>query len=123
MKSDATGKQFPKTDDEWKQHERQALDHIEDLEDPYDPKDAAAVEAFWQDALVIRDGDPKAVGTALRTRRQRGRQKAPTKEATTIRLSREVLAYFRGTSKGWQRRIDEILRAYVASQGREAKPK
>ncbi len=123
MKSDATGKQFPKTDEAWKEHERQALDHIEDLECPYDPNDAAAVEAFWRDALVIRDGAPKAVGTALRARGQRGRQKAPTKEATTIRLSREVLAYFRGTGKGWQRRIDEILRAYVASQGSEAKPK
>ena len=75
------------------------------------------------DDLDLFDGDPKAVGTALRTRGQRGRQKAPTKEATTIRLSREVLAYFRGTGKGWQKRIDEILRAYVASQGSEAKPK
>ena len=123
MKSDATGKRFPKTDEAWKEHQRQALDHIEDLECPYDPNDAAAVEAFWRDALVIPDGDPKAVGTALRARGQRGRQKAPTKQATTIRLSREVLAYFRGTGKGWQRRIDEILRAYVASQGSESKPK
>lgn len=43
----------------------------------------------------------------------RGPQKAPTKQPTYIRLSPEVLAYFKGTGKGWQTRLDEVLREYV----------
>jgi uncharacterized protein (DUF4415 family) len=36
-----------------------------------------------------------------------------TKERVTIRLSPEVTAYFRATGKGWQTRMDEVLKAYV----------
>jgi uncharacterized protein (DUF4415 family) len=38
---------------------------------------------------------------------------AETKETVSIRLSREVLAYFRGTGSEWQTRIDDVLREYV----------
>lgn len=44
----------------------------------------------------------------------RGKQHAPTKQATTIRLSPEVLAYFKRGGKGWQTRINDTLLAYVA---------
>ena len=47
--------------------------------------------------------------------RRRGAQKAPVKEQVTLRLSREVLAHFRATGRGWQRRIDEALKDIVAS--------
>jgi uncharacterized protein (DUF4415 family) len=46
--------------------------------------------------------------------RRRGPQKTPTKVATTIRLSPEVVAYFRATGEGWQSRVDGALREYVA---------
>ena len=39
----------------------------------------------------------------------RGAQKAPTKERITIRLSREVVDYFRATGAGWQTRMDAAL--------------
>jgi uncharacterized protein (DUF4415 family) len=39
----------------------------------------------------------------------RGPQKAPTKERITIRLSREVLEYFRATGDGWQTRMDAAM--------------
>jgi len=43
-----------------------------------------------------------------------GRPKAlVTKEAVSIRLSPEVLAYFRSTGRGWQTRLDAVLREYV----------
>jgi len=43
-----------------------------------------------------------------------GRPKAVvTKEHVTIRLSPEVTAYFRLSGKGWQTRVDEVLREYV----------
>jgi len=37
------------------------------------------------------------------------RRKRPSKEVTTIRLSPEVLAAFRATGRGWQKRIDKAL--------------
>jgi uncharacterized protein (DUF4415 family) len=45
-----------------------------------------------------------------------GRPKAAvTKQPVSIRLSPEVVAYFKATGKGWQTRLDEVLRAYVAA--------
>ncbi len=38
-----------------------------------------------------------------------------TKDKITIRLSREVTEYFRATGKGWQTRMDEALKEYVAT--------
>ena len=46
-----------------------------------------------------------------------GRPKAAvTKDSITIRLSPEVTNYFRETGKGWQTRIDQVLREYVEGQ-------
>ena len=45
---------------------------------------------------------------------QRGAQKRPTKEAITIRYSRDVLESFRTTGPGWQARIDAALKEWVA---------
>lgn len=42
--------------------------------------------------------------------RGRGRQKAPTKISTTIRLSPDVLQHFKAGGPGWQSRIDDALR-------------
>ena len=45
-----------------------------------------------------------------------GRPKAEVKkERITIRLSPEVSKYFRSTGKGWQTRIDKVLREYIDS--------
>lgn len=46
----------------------------------------------------------------------RGPQKAPTKTAISIRLSEEVLQYFRKTGMGWQTRIDDVLKEWVRQQ-------
>ena len=48
-------------------------------------------------------------------RAMRGRQKKPTKLPTTIRLSPEVVDYFKATGKGWQTRMDAVLKDYVAT--------
>ncbi|KJV06760.1 hypothetical protein VZ94_09250 [Methylocucumis oryzae] len=45
--------------------------------------------------------------------RGRGKQKAPTKVSTTVRFSPEVLAYFRSTGKGWQKRMDDALKEWL----------
>jgi len=36
------------------------------------------------------------------------------KKPVSIRLSPEVVAYFKGTGKGWQTRMDEVLKDYVS---------
>jgi uncharacterized protein (DUF4415 family) len=66
----------------------------------YNPNNDAEVEAFTATAIVRRP-------------RQRGPQKAPTKEMISIRLSREVLDHFRATGEGWQSRIDETLKKAI----------
>ena len=38
------------------------------------------------------------------------------KEAVSIRLSPDVLAYFRATGEGWQTRMDEALRKMVKAR-------
>lgn len=47
-------------------------------------------------------------------RRARGRPlKEVTKKQITLRLSPEVIAYFRKQGRGWQTRLDEVLSRYV----------
>ena len=46
---------------------------------------------------------------------QRGSQKSPTKQAVSIRLSTEVVEFFKKGGKGWQTRVDDVLREYVGS--------
>jgi uncharacterized protein (DUF4415 family) len=49
--------------------------------------------------------------------RPRGRpKKIDPKVHTRIRLSPQVLRHFRATGPGWQTRIDEVLRQWVASR-------
>ena len=43
----------------------------------------------------------------------RGPQKAPIKQATTIRLSPDVMAAFKDTGAGWQTRINEALKDWL----------
>lgn len=69
--------------------------------DLYDPNDPKAVADFLSSAKIVR------------ARGQRGAQKEPTKIATAIRLSPEVIAFFKAGGKGWQTRVDEALREYI----------
>ncbi|QAU48067.1 BrnA antitoxin family protein [Bradyrhizobium guangzhouense] len=42
-------------------------------------------------------------------RKGRGPNKAPTKQQVTLRLSPDVVDYFKAEGPGWQSRIDETL--------------
>ncbi|MDA8093397.1 MAG: BrnA antitoxin family protein [Betaproteobacteria bacterium] len=59
---------------------------------------------------------PESLQTTLRG--MRGPQKAPTKERITIRLSREVVEGFRATGKGWQTRMDDVLKEWMRDHRR-----
>ncbi len=45
---------------------------------------------------------------------ERGSQKAPTKVPISIRVSPEVVEYFRAEGKGWQGHMNRVLKEYVA---------
>jgi uncharacterized protein (DUF4415 family) len=50
----------------------------------------------------------------------RGRPKSQNpKQLLSVRYSAEVIEYFRSTGDGWQARMDEVLREYVAQMGQE----
>ena len=60
--------------------------------------------------------DPALYAQLLEMNRRagvRGAQKAPTKVATTIRLSPEVMDAFKATGAGWQTRIDAALKDWL----------
>jgi uncharacterized protein (DUF4415 family) len=55
--------------------------------------------------------------------RPRGRPKKPdAKVRTHIRLSPQVLEYFRATGPGWQARIGEVLRTWVSRRRGGVRP-
>lgn len=73
-------------------------------------------EEEWREArpareVLVEQFGPEIAADMLRKPGQRGPQKAPTKESITLRLDRDVLAYFRAKGAGWQSRINEALRA------------
>ena len=74
-------------------------------------------DAWFARARPAREVLPPQVYEELvalrRNRGERGPQKAPTKVATTIRLSPEVSAAFRATGAGWQTRIDDALKDWL----------
>jgi uncharacterized protein (DUF4415 family) len=43
-------------------------------------------------------------------RKRRGKQKAPTKKAISLRLDRDVLEAYQASGDGWQSRINKDLR-------------
>ena len=43
----------------------------------------------------------------------RGKQVAPTKVSTTIRFDADVIEALRSTGRGWQTRVNDMMRAYV----------
>jgi uncharacterized protein (DUF4415 family) len=48
-------------------------------------------------------------------KRKRAHKGEPHKQAVSIRLSPEVIAFYKTKGPGWQTRIDETLKAIVAA--------
>ena len=67
--------------------------------DPNDPEDFDVTEEALERAL------------AERRERLRGPQRAPVKQQVTLRLDADVLAKFRATGRGWQTRVNAVLKA------------
>ena len=70
----------------------------------------------WTDDMFKQSMRFDALSESLRTKLtspRRGPQKAPTKIATTIRLTPDVMDAFKATGTGWQTRIDAALRDWL----------
>jgi uncharacterized protein (DUF4415 family) len=75
-----------------------------------DPDDAPEITAggaakadLYDGKKIIRRGRPTGSGK---------------KTQTTVRISNEVLAFFRASGPGWQTRMDAALKKYVAARQR-----
>lgn len=84
-----------------------------------DPDDAPELdEDFFEKATPKIGGKPvskEEIKAAFKARRGAPVKENP-KQPVSIRLSPEVAEYFRATGKGWQTRVDEVLREYVDSK-------
>jgi uncharacterized protein (DUF4415 family) len=68
-------------------------------------------EADFARARPAREVLPPAIYEELTKKRrgERGRQKAPTKVAITLRVDRDVLDSFKAAGPGWQTRMNQAL--------------
>jgi uncharacterized protein (DUF4415 family) len=75
-----------------------------------DPDDPPEITANWVAGVDRYDGK-KLV--------KRGRPAGTAKKTqTTVRISNDVLAFFRASGRGWQTRMDAALRKFVAARQR-----
>ena len=102
MNKDSTGKTRQTNQTDWAR-----VVTMQDEDIAYDEDNPMTTEADWEGA-VMKTGD-KVIGVV----RGRGKQKKPTKIPTTLRLSPDVMAYFKATGEGWQTRVDAALREYI----------
>lgn len=71
-----------------------------------------------QKARPLMEVLPKEAAEAVRRYRgQRGPQKSPTKELISLRVDRDVVAAYRATGPGWQKRAGDALRLYARKAG------
>lgn len=67
-----------------------------------------------------REVVPELITLQEHLRKQRGRPKSVNpKIATQIRLSSEVVEFFKAQGRGWQTRIDAVLRGVVNREKRK----
>ena len=74
------------------------------------------VEAQTIQAGIETDKDTFSLDEFKRMRQPGQPKLAVRKRPVSIPLSPEVLGYFKSTGKGWQARLDEVLKAYVAER-------
>lgn len=78
--------------------------------------DAPELDAKWfARAKSAKDVLPRELVAALPKRRpgQRGPGRAPVKVPTTIRVDADVLAGLKASGRGWQTRVNEVLRNWL----------
>jgi uncharacterized protein (DUF4415 family) len=113
MKSNATSKKLPANAKEWEAIIKAAPGKQRKLTEKE--------QAQWSTGVVVNGGGYKAVREAVAAKRrqgERGPQVSPTKQLVSVRYSPEVLEFFRASGAGWQSRMDEVLKKWVAKQSK-----
>ena len=87
-------------------------------------KSKIAIPSAAEDRRIVaaakRDPDAqpltdKQLNAMVPLKSLRGRPKLENKkQLVSVRYSQEVIEYFRATGDGWQSRMDDVLRRYVA---------
>lgn len=103
MKKNIIGNTIPADRTDWEK-----VRDLCDEEMVFDEDNPQTVAADWQDAVM-------AIGGRVIGRTPRGRQKAPVKIPVTLRLDNEVVARFKATGKGWQTRMNDALKEWLAT--------
>ena len=108
MKSDTSSPKLPTSKTQWEK--------VIALAPGEDRLPTTAENAARKSAVSVAGGGYAAVCEALAKKRQgqRGPQQKPTKQAVTVRYNAEVIAYFKATGDGWQTRMNDALREWVA---------
>lgn len=78
------------------------------------PEENAAINAGIAADTDTYELNKTAFAQLKRMPGQRGKQKTPTKVQVSMRVSPEVVRYFKSKGQGWQTRIDEALKEYIA---------
>ena len=113
MKSSSSLRKFPASPKEW----AAVMDAAPGTVRPLTEKE----KAQWSEAVVVKGGGYQAVRAAVAAKRKlgvRGPQVSPTKQLVSVRYSPEVLDYFKSGGAGWQTRMDEALKQWVARHKR-----
>ena len=76
-----------------------------------DAENPPTTNADWENAIVSRSLPELRSELA---KRRRGPGRAPLKVPTTIRFDADVLAELRATGRGWQTRVNEVMREWVS---------
>lgn len=99
---------MPRTKPEYHSDEREAEIQRGIAQDPDNPE---LTDEDFARMRPARETHPDIVEDWLR--RQRGKQKAPTKVLVSLRLEREVVERLRASGRGWQSRANDMLRKAV----------
>src|SRR5688572_18431885 len=84
----------------------------------YDEDNPPLTAEDWEQMRPASELPPEILAAFPNTQAKlRGKQKAPTKQLVSLRLSPDVLAHYKSTGPGWQTRIDEALRAGIKKAG------
>ena len=71
------------------------------------------LDALQDDEIDLSDAPEITPEMFARAVVRRGLKSRPTKKQVTIRLDEDVLRWFRAQGKGYQTRINALLRAYM----------
>ena len=76
----------------------------------FDPENPPTTDADWEGAIASRSLPQLREKLAMR---QRGPGHAPPKIPATIRFDHDVLDGLRATGRGWQTRVNEVMKEWL----------